>query len=138
MTNKYKKEIEEINKRVYNEKSLAELKRIGKKKGLLNVDQYKKANKKDLVERLVKGRQLSDNNKDVLLEIAQTKKDLKVNSSVIMRVLAHFPKSQISHVPIFPSVSNFPAPAIFTSISYITPSLFPTLTPSKGIPHFRN
>ena len=70
MTDKVKKEIEEINRRVYNEKSLAELKRIGKKKGLLNVDQYKKANKKDLVERLVKGRQLKDNNKDTLLEIA--------------------------------------------------------------------
>ena len=74
MTNKYKKELEETDRRIYNEKSLAELKRIGKKEGLLNVDQYKKANKKDLVERLVKGRQLSDNNKDVLLEIAQTKK----------------------------------------------------------------
>ena len=47
MTNKYKKEVEEINRRVYNEKSLARLKIIGKKKGLLNVDQYKKANKKD-------------------------------------------------------------------------------------------
>ena len=87
MTNKYKKEIEEINRRVYNEKSLAELKRIGKKKDLLNVDQYKKANKKDLVERLVKGRQLSDNNKDVLLEIAQTKKDLKVNASMSKNVI---------------------------------------------------
>ena len=87
MTNKYKKEIEEIDRRIYNEKSLAELKRIGKKEGLLNVDQYKKANKKDLVERLVKGRQLSDNNKDVLLEIAQTKKDLKVNASMSKNVI---------------------------------------------------
>ena len=87
MTNKYKKEIEEHNRRVYNEKSLAELKRIGKvKKGLLNVDQYKKANKKDLVERLVKGRQLSDESKDVLLEIAQTK-DLKVNASMSKNVI---------------------------------------------------
>ena len=87
MTNIYKKEIEEIDRRIYNEKSLAELKRIGKKEGLLNVDQYKKANKKDLVERLVKGRQLSDNNKDVLLEIAQTKKDLKVNASMSKNVI---------------------------------------------------
>ena len=86
MTDKYKKEIEEHNRRVYNEKSLAELKRIGKKKGLLNVDQYKKANKKDLVERLVKGRQLKDNNKDTLLEIAQTK-DLKVNASMSKNVI---------------------------------------------------
>ena len=44
MTNKYKKEIEEHNRRIYNKKSLPELKIIGKKKGLLNVDQYKKAN----------------------------------------------------------------------------------------------
>ena len=87
MTDKVKKEIEEINRRVYNEKSLAELKRIGKKKGLLNVDQYKKANKKDLVERLVKGRQLKDESKDVLLEIAQTKKDLKVNASMSKNVI---------------------------------------------------
>ena len=87
MTNKYKKEIEEHNRRVYNEKSLAELKRIGKvKKGLLNVDQYKKANKKDLVERLVKGRQLSDESKDVLLGIAQHK-DLKVNASMSKNVI---------------------------------------------------
>ena len=53
---------------------------------MLNVDQYKKANKKDLVERLVKGRQLKDNNKDVLLEIAQTK-DLKVNASMSKQVI---------------------------------------------------
>ena len=86
MTNKYKKELEELQRRVYNEKSLAELKRIGKKKELLNVDQYKKANKKDLVERLVKGRQLKDNNKDVLLEIAQIK-DLKVNASMSKNVI---------------------------------------------------
>ena len=87
MTNEFKKEMEETMRRIYNEKSLAELKRIGKKEDLLNVDQYKKANKKDLVERLVKGRQLSDNNKDVLLEIAQTKKDLKVNASMSKKVI---------------------------------------------------
>ena len=87
MTNKYKKELEEIRRRVYNEKSLAELKRIGKvKKGLLNVDQYKKANKKDLVERLVKGRQLKDENKDVLLGIAQNE-GIKVNASMSKNVI---------------------------------------------------
>ena len=87
MTDKYKKEIEEHNRRVYNEKSLAELKRIGKvKKGLLNVDQYKKANKKDLVERLVKGRQLSDESKDVLLGIAQNE-GIKVNASMSKNVI---------------------------------------------------
>ena len=87
MIDKYKKKIEEHNRKVYNQKSLAELKRIGKvKKGLLNVDQYKKANKKDLVERLVKGKQLKDESKKVLLEIAQTK-DLKVNASMSKEVI---------------------------------------------------
>ena len=81
MTNKYKKEVEEINRRVYNKKSLAEFKRIGKKKGFLNVDQYKKDNKKDLVERLVKGRQLKDESKNVLLEKAQNE-GLKVNATM--------------------------------------------------------
>ena len=92
MTNKYKKEREEYNRRIYNNKSLPELKIIGKKKGLLNVDQYKKANKNVLVERLVKGRQLSDENKSVLLEKAKNE-NLKVNdsmSSMIMRRLGQF------------------------------------------------
>ena len=81
MTNKYKKEREEHNRRIYNNKSLPELKIIGKKKGLLNVDQYKKANKNVLVERLVKGRQLSDESKNVLLEKAQNE-GLRVNASM--------------------------------------------------------
>ena len=81
MTNKYKKEIEEINRKVYGKKSLRELKIIGKKRGLLNVDQYKKADKNILVERLVKGRQLSDEDKPVLLEGAKNK-NLKVNASM--------------------------------------------------------
>ena len=81
MTNIYKKEIEEHNRRIYNKKSLPELKIIGKKKGLLNVDQYKKANKNVLIERLVKGRQLSDESKNVLLEKAQNE-GLKVNASM--------------------------------------------------------
>ena len=81
MTNKYKKEIEEHNRRIYNKKSLPQLKIIGKKKGLLNVDQYKKANKNVLIERLVKGRQLSDESKNVLLEKAQNE-GLKVNASM--------------------------------------------------------
>ena len=81
MTNKYKKEIEELNQRVYGNKTFSELKRIGKKKGLLNVDQYKKTDKNALVERLVKGRQLSDENKNVLLEHAKNS-GLKVNANM--------------------------------------------------------
>ena len=57
MPNNYKNEKEEINRRVYSSKNLPELKRIGKKKGLLNVDQYKKRDKDILINRLVKGRQ---------------------------------------------------------------------------------
>ena len=81
MINKYKKKVEELNRRVYNSKSLPELKKIGKNKGLLNVDQYRKANKNVLVERLVKGRQLSDESKNVLLEKAQNE-GLKVNATM--------------------------------------------------------
>ena len=87
MTNKYKKQIEEHNRRVYASKSLKELKRIGKvKKGLLNVDQYKKADRNILIERLVKGRQLSDYTKSVLLEKAQLE-NVKVNSSMSKEVI---------------------------------------------------
>ena len=86
MNNKYKKEIEEHNRRIYGNKSLPELKIIGKKKGLLNVDQYKKANKNVLVERLIKGRQLSDYPKNVLLEKAQNE-GLNANASMSKHVI---------------------------------------------------
>ena len=78
MVNKYKKEIEEINRRVYGNKTFADLKRIGKKKGLLNVDHYKKTDRNILIERLVKGKQLTDETKSVLLEQAKNE-GLKVN-----------------------------------------------------------
>ena len=86
MNNKYKKEKDEINRRIYGNKSLAELKIIGKKKGLLNVDQYKKANKNVLVERLIKGKQLRDYDKEVLLKKAQFE-DLVVNESMKKNVI---------------------------------------------------
>ena len=86
MTNKYKKEIEEINRRVYGNKKLAELKRIGKKRGLLNVDQYKKTDKNILIERLVKGKQIKDEDKDVLLEQARNN-NIKVNSNMSKEVI---------------------------------------------------
>ena len=81
MTNKYKKEIEDINRKVYGNKTFADLKRIGKKKGLLNVDHYKKTDRNILIERLVKGKQLKDENKSVLLEQAKNE-GLKVNVSM--------------------------------------------------------
>ena len=86
MNNKYKKEREEYNRRIYGSKSLPELKIIGKKKGLLNVDQYKKANKNVLVERLVKGKQLSDYPKNVLLEKAKNE-GLNANASMSKNVI---------------------------------------------------
>ena len=86
MPNNYKKEREEINRRVYSSKNLPELKIIGKKKGLLNVDQYKKRDKDVLINRLVKGRQLSDESKGVLLEKAQNE-GLLVNASMSKNVI---------------------------------------------------
>ena len=76
-----KKEIENINRKVYANKKLADLKRIGKKKGLLNVDHYKNTDRKELIERLVKGKQLKDESKNVLLETAKNT-GLKVNASM--------------------------------------------------------
>ena len=86
MANKYKKEKDEINRRVYNKKTLPELKRIGKKKGLLNVDQYNKRDKNVLIERLVKGKHLSDYPKNVLLEKAQND-GLNANASMSKNVI---------------------------------------------------
>ena len=81
MVNKYKKEIEDINRRIYGKKTFADLKRIGKKKGLFNVDHYKKTDRNILIERLVKGKQLKDESKNVLLEQAKNT-GLKVNVSM--------------------------------------------------------
>ena len=82
MTNKYKKEREDINRRVYGSKTITKLKEIAKNKhGLLNVDHYTNANKKELIERIVKGKQLTDEPKNVLLEQAKNT-GLKVNASM--------------------------------------------------------
>ena len=53
---------------VYNQLKIKELRQIGRDMGLLRVD---KNNERDLIERLKRGRQLSDYSKDVLLEHAQ-------------------------------------------------------------------
>ena len=82
MSNKYKKEIEDINRRVYGNKTIADLKRIGKKKGLLNVDHYKNTDRNILIERLVKGKQLSDEPKNVLIEQAKNQGLKKVTASM--------------------------------------------------------
>ena len=80
------KELQIYNRRIYASKSLKELKRIGKKKGLQNVDQYKKADRNILIERLVKGKQLSDYTKNVLLEKAQIQ-DILANASMSKEVI---------------------------------------------------
>ena len=72
----------ESRRREYNTKSLPQLKKIG----LLNVDQYKKADKNVLIERLVKGKQLSDYSKEVLLEKAQNE-GLNANASMSKNVI---------------------------------------------------
>ena len=77
-----KKEREKINRRVYGNKTLTKLKDIAKNKhGLLNVDHYTNANKKELIERMVKGKQLTDESKNVLLEQGRNA-GLKVNVSM--------------------------------------------------------
>ena len=57
----------------YKQMNLTQLKKEGKEMGLLNVDKYNKHNKNELIERLKKGKQLSDENKKVLLDIAQNR-----------------------------------------------------------------
>ena len=89
MSNKNKKILyisDESRRREYNTKSLPQLKIIGKKQGLLNVDQYKKADKNILIERLVKGKQLNDYSKEVLLEKAQNE-GLNTNASMSKNVI---------------------------------------------------
>ena len=86
MNTKSKKEVEDINRRVYSKKTFKKLIEIGKKKGLLNVDRYKKADRNILIERLVKGKQLEDESKNVILEQARNS-GLKVNASMKKEVL---------------------------------------------------
>ena len=82
MTNKYKEQIQDMNRRIYGAKKIKEIKKIAKNKyGLLNVDQYTNANKNELIERMIKGKQLTDESKNVLLEQAKNS-GLKVNASM--------------------------------------------------------
>ena len=81
MNTKSKKEVEEINRKVYGSKKFKRLKKIGKKKGLRNVDRYKKADRNILIEKIIKGKGLTDESKSVILEQAQNA-GLKVNASM--------------------------------------------------------
>ena len=82
-----RKEREKINRRVYGSKTIIKLKDIAKNKhGLLNVDHYTNTNKNELIERIVKGKQLTDENKNVLLEQARNA-GLKVNASMSKKTI---------------------------------------------------
>ena len=89
MSNKNKKILyisDESRKREYNKKSLEKLKEIGKNQGLLNVYHYKKTDRNILIDRIVKGKQLTDESKSVLLKQAQNT-GLKVNESMSKKVI---------------------------------------------------
>ena len=74
-----KKERENINRKVYGNKTVKRIKEIAKNKyGLLNVDHYTNANKSELIERMIKGQQLTDLNKSALIKHGQNK-GLKLN-----------------------------------------------------------
>ena len=82
MTNNNIKILTKEGRRIqYNTMKIGKLKSIGDAMGLLNVHKYNNANKNELVERIIKGKQLSDYNKDVLLEKARNE-GLIVNASV--------------------------------------------------------
>ena len=83
-----RKEREKINRKVYGKKTFEELIRAGKKRGLLNVDHYKNntTDRKILIERLVKSRDLNNESKNVILEQARNS-GLKVNASMKKEVI---------------------------------------------------
>ena len=94
MNKKSKKEVEDINRRVYGSKTVKRLKEIAKSKkhGLLNVDHYTKANKNELVERLVKGRQLTDESKKTLLEHGKNaglKLNVSMSKNTIIKIITN-------------------------------------------------
>ena len=87
MNSKSKKQVENINRRVYSSKTIKKLKDIAKnKKGLLNVDHYTNETKNELIERIIKGKQLSDEPKSLILEQARNA-GLKVNAGMSKKTI---------------------------------------------------
>ena len=87
MNSKSKKEVEKINRRVYSSKTIKKLKDIAKNKhGLLNVDHYTNETKNELIERIIKGKQLSDEPKSLILEQARNA-GLKVNAGMSKKTI---------------------------------------------------
>ena len=95
MVNKNKKILyisEESRRREYNKKSFDNLKKIGKKQGLLNVDRYKKADRDILIERLIKGKQLTDESKNTLLEQGKNaglKLNVSMSKNTIIKIITN-------------------------------------------------
>ena len=94
MNKKSKKEVEDLNRKVYGSKTVKRLKEIAKSKkhGLLNVDHYTKANKNELVERLVKGKQLTDESKKTLLEHGKNaglKLNVSMSKNTIIKIITN-------------------------------------------------
>ena len=86
---KSKKQVEDINRRVYGKKTITKIKDIAKKKyGLLNVDHYTNENKNELIERMIKGKQLTDESKSVILEHGRNA-GLKLNPSMRKKTMVN-------------------------------------------------
>ena len=83
-----KEERDKINRRIYGKKTIKRLIKIAKSKkhGLLNVDHYTEDNKDELVERLIEGKQLTDESKSVMLEQGRNA-GLKVNASMSKKTM---------------------------------------------------
>ena len=89
-----KEERDKINRRVYGSKTVKRLKEIAKSKkhGLLNVDHYTKDNKNELVERIVKGTQLTDLSKSVLIEQGRNaglKLNVSMSKNTIIKIITN-------------------------------------------------
>ena len=84
-----RKERENINRRVYGKKTITKIKDIAKKKyGLLNVDHYTNKDKDILIERMIKGKQLIDESKSVILEHGRNA-GLKLNPSMRKKTMVN-------------------------------------------------
>ena len=84
-----RKERENINRRVYGKKTIKKIKDIAKNKyGLLNVDHYTNKDRDILIERMIKGKQLIDESKSVILEHGKNA-GLKLNPSMKKKTMVN-------------------------------------------------
>ena len=144
MNTKSKKEVENLNRVIYGNKTIKELKRIAKKPkhGLLNVDHYTKANKNELVERLVKRTQLRDISKGALLEQGKNaglKLNVSMSKETIIKTLTNpkltdYTKDKLTDIA---SKRGIPLPSQITGNQIIVrlknPSAFYTVNSLKQL-----